>query len=146
MEKMLFNQILEGIEEARCGNTAIGLRLLKDAARLDHLPEAKAWLGYCLARETKDFRRGIALCNEVRQINPENPEIYLAMGRIYLQAGHRPSAVKALHAGLALGKNPEILSLLQSIGMRKLPIFPFMGRKRMVNIATGRLLSKIGIR
>ena len=139
-------QIQEGIEAARQGNTLRGLQLLKDSVGIAHLPEAKAGHGYCLAREKNAFKHGISLCQEARQNNPGSSDIYLALGRIYLLAGLRASAVKTLQQGLKLDKNQEIARLINSIGIRKPPVFSFLQRKNRVNVASGRLLSKIGLR
>lgn len=139
-------QAREGIAEAKRGNTALGLKLLKDSAEFPILPEAKAWHGYCLAREENDFKRGIALCNEAHKAKPRSSDIYLALGRLYLIAGRRSSAVKTLHQGLTLDNNQEICRLLESIGTRKPPVFSFLDRTSKFNVTTGRLLSKIGLR
>ncbi|WP_020678376.1 tetratricopeptide repeat protein [Geopsychrobacter electrodiphilus] len=138
--------ILDGIEEAKRGNTSLGLQLLERSKKISTLPEAKAWYGYCLARERNDIRLGLSLCHEARQCYPASSDICLALGRIYLLADLRESAVKVLNLGLRTDKNPEIARLLKSIGVRKPPVFPFIARNRRVNVASGRLLSRIGIR
>ena len=135
-----------GIEEAKRGNTLLGLELLSSSVNVDNLPEAKAWHGYCLARETKNYKQALSQCSEARQNSPGNSDIYLALGRIYLLAGIRNSAVRALERGLKLDNNREISRLLNSIGIRKPPVFHFLNRNSKVNVASGRLLSKIGIR
>lgn len=140
------NQILEGIEEARRGNTLIGLQLLKSSVRVPNMPEAMAWHGYCLARERKDFRNGISLCNEAKQKDPRSSDIRLALGRTYLLAGIRSSAVKTLQIGLKLDNNLEISRLLNSIGIRKPPVFRFLDRDSRFNVTSGRLFSRIGLR
>ncbi len=141
-----FKQILEGIKETKQGNTLRGLKLLSSSVNVSSFPEAKAWYGYCLARENNKFRQGISLCNEARQKDPCSSDICLALGRIYLLAGIRKSAVSALQIGLRLDDNPEISRLLNSIGTRKPPVFRFLDRNSKVNVASGRLLSKVGIR
>ncbi len=141
-----FKQILEGIRETKQGNTLRGLQLLNSSVNVSSLPEAKAWYGYCLARENNKFRQGISLCNEARQKDPDSSDICLALGRIYLLAGIRKSAVSALQTGLSLDNNPEIYRLLNSIGIRKPPVFSFLDRSSKVNVASGRLLSRVGMR
>jgi len=141
-----FDQVLEGIEEAKRGNTPLGLQLLQNAAKTPHFPEAKAWHGYCLAREKNLFREGISLCEDALSHKPDSSDIYLALGRIYLLSGHRGSAIRTLQKGLKLDNNRQISRLLESIGMRKPPVFGFLSRRSKFNIASGRLLSWIGMR
>lgn len=146
MEKSNFEQMADGIDEAKRGNTRLALKLLKGSVDAPYLPEAKAWYGYCLARERNEFRQGISLCNEARQNKPRSSDIYLALGRIYLLAGKRNSTIRALHKGLQLDNNREIYRLLDSIGIRKPPVFRFLDRDSMVNVTSGRLFAMIGLR
>jgi tetratricopeptide (TPR) repeat protein len=141
-----FGTVMEGIKEAKRGNTSLGLQLLTDSVANARLPEAKAWQGYCLAIEKNNFQHGISLCHEARQLQPKNSEIYLALGRIYLLAERRAEAVKALLHGLKLDHNREIDRLLESIGMRKPTLFRFLSRNNKINIVSGRLFSRIGLR
>jgi hypothetical protein len=138
--------VLEGISETKSGNTLRGLQIFPKASNSSLLPEGKAWYGYCLAREKNDFVRGIALCREAMQDEPESSDICLALGRIYLLAGRRVPAVKVLKYGLTLEKNQEISKLLKCIGIRKAPVFRFLNRNNRVNIALGRLLTKMDLR
>jgi hypothetical protein len=146
MEASDNKMILKGIAEAKSGNTRLGLSIFTKAANSHQLPEAKAWYGYCLARETKDFVRGISLCNEARRDEPGNSDICLALGRIYLLAGHRAPAIKVLNYGLTLEKNREISNLLTCIGTRNEPVLRFLDRKNKINIALGNLLTKMNLR
>jgi tetratricopeptide (TPR) repeat protein len=138
--------VLEGIEEAKSGNTTLGLRILTNAGHSSQLPEAKAWYGYCIAREKNDFARAISLCKEARQIEPENSDIYYALGRIYLLAGLRGTAIKVLKYGLAFENNQEIYVLLKCIGTRKTPVIRFLNRNSRINIVLGSLLTKMNLR
>lgn len=146
MEKNSLEQMLEGVDAAKRGNTQLALKLLRKVDGADYLPEAKAWFGYCLAHERSDFRKGLFLCNQARQSKPGSSDIHLALGRIYLLAGRKKSAVAALRAGWRLDKNREIFKLLDSIGIRKPPVFGFLGRNSMFNVSSGRLFSWIGLR
>lgn len=137
---------MEGIAEAKNGNCLLGLQIFAGAEKSTPLPEAKAWHGYCLAREKNDFFQGISLCYEALQIKPRSSEIYLALGRIYLLAGHRASAVKTLQKGLMVDYNREIYRLLKCIGTRKPPVFRFLERSNKANVMFGSIMSKMGLR
>lgn len=150
MARCNLEQMLEGIKEAKRGNARLGLLFLKDSLKESddavYLPEAKAWYGYCLASEHNEFRKGLFICNQARQSKPGSSDIYLALGRIYLLAGRRKSAIAALEVGRRMDNNREIFRLLNSIGIRKSPIFGFLGRNSMFNVTSGRLFSWIGLR
>lgn len=146
METSNIRLVLKGIAETKSGNTPLGLRIFTNTANSLQRPEVKAWYGYCLARENKDFTRGVSLCKEARQEAPESSDICLALGRIYLLAGLRAPAIKVLKHGLTLEKNPEISGLLKCIGIRKAPVFRCLDRNSRINIALGSLLSRMDLR
>lgn len=146
METSKIGMVIKGIAETKNGNTPLGLRIFTNAPNSLLRPEAKAWYGYCLATENNDFTRGISLCSEARQEEPGNSDICLALGRIYLLAGRRASAIKVLKYGLAMEENREISGLLKSIGIRKAPVFRFLNRNNRINIALGGLLSRMDLR
>ncbi len=137
---------LLGIEEARMGNTTKGGLLLEEAMKVTSDPLMQAWYAYCLAREGRNFSRSLQLCVQALRENPENSDIYLALGRIYLVGQRRALAISALEKGLRQEDNPEIRSLLKSIGVRKRPVLPFLQRNNPVNVTSGRLLARWGLR
>lgn len=138
--------VVEGIEEAKRGNTMLGLKILQDTARNFNLPEAKAWLGYCMAREKTDVSNGLTMCLDALRNNPKCSEIYLALGRVYILAGKRGKAIEILERGYRIDQSPEIDRLLKSIGIRRAPVFRFLSRDNCLNISSGRLLTRMGLR
>jgi len=146
MNSSNIGHVYRGIEEAKQGNSLLGLKMFNSSEDVANVPEAKAWHGYCLARVNKEYRRGIALCKEALQAEPTSSDIYLALGRIYLLAGVRALAIRTLQEGWNLDKNREIDRLLRSIGVRKPPVFRFLERKNRVNVFSGMVLTRIGLR
>ena len=146
MTRLSNGQVLSCIAEVKRGNTPLGLQLLE--ADVVHLncPIAKAWYGYCLAREKDEFSKGITLCKEALDINPRETEIYLALGRIYLLLGRREKAISILEQGMKMDHGQDIERLLETLGVRHQPVFPFLKRRNLMNVTSGRLLSKIGLR
>jgi len=136
-------QILSCIEEVKRGNSPQGLQILKYA--LDH-PKAKAWYGYCLAREKKEYGIGIALCNEALNTDPRDGEIYLALGRIFLLLNRREKAISVLEQGMKMNNFQGIARLLKVLGVRQRPVFPFLNRRNPLNVTSGLLFSKMGVR
>lgn len=146
MTKLTNEQISSCIAEIKRGNTPVGLQLLKSAVDHPSRSKAQAWYGYCLAREKNEYSNGIALCKEALKTNPRESEIYLALGRIYLLLDRREQAIEALKQGIKMDYSPDSERLLESIGVRLRPVFPFLKRRNLLNVTSGRLLSKIGLR
>lgn len=144
MTKSTNKQMLSCIAEVKQGNTKLGLRLLESAVETSS--HAKAWYGYCLAREKNDYSNGIALCRKALKENPREAEIYLALSRIYLHLNRRKQAIMILEQGMKMDRSQDIKRLLETLGVREKPVFPFLKRKNFINVTSGRLLSKMGLR
>lgn len=142
----LTQQIIEGIDEAKRGNTLAGMLQLEKLSKVTEKAEVSAWLGYCVAKEKGEFSHGLNLCKHALEKEPRNTDLYLALGRLYLVAGHRGNAIAALKKGLRMGPSSAIVHLLEAIGIRKDPVFPFVARNNMLNIFSGRLLTRLSLR
>lgn len=142
----LSEQINQGISEARKGNTLLARVHLEEAMKSTRNPQVLAWYGYCLAKDKKAYGQAIELCKEALQAAPDNSDIYLATGRIYLLAKRKRSAISAFNRGLKMGRNEAIVRQLHMIGLRKAPVFPFLERDSSINVYVGILLSKLGMR
>lgn len=146
MTRLTNEQILSCIAEVKQGNTPLGLQLLESTIDHPERHEAKAWYGYCLAREKKEYSNGIALCIDALKANPREADIYLALSRIYLLQDRREQAVDTLKKGAKMDHSQESKRLLETLGVRHQPVFPFLKRRNLINVTSGRLLSKIGLR
>lgn len=136
----------EGVREAKNGNTVVALLALEKAVAQERTPEGCAWLGYCLAAERRAFGKATKLCREALEAQPRNPELYLALGKVYLAAGRKAQALHVLRKGLKMGRNKEIIELLQSLGLRKEPVFSFLSRENPVNVYAGLMLHRLNLR
>ena len=146
MTELSNGQILSCIAEVKLGNTRLGLQLLESAVDHPNRPKAKAWYGYCLAREKKEYNKAIALCKDALKIDPREGEIYLALGRIYILLNRRKQAIAILKQGLKVDHSQDSERLLETIGVRNQPVFSFLKRRNLLNVTSGRLLSKIRLR
>ncbi len=142
----LSEQIKIGLFEAKRDNTLAALLILERYYDTTRNPEIIAWYGYCLAKERKSVRDGLNCCLKALQLDPRLSSAYLCMGKIYLMAGKKKSAMKAFNRGLTYGQNPALFKELKKLGTRKRPVFPFMDRDNPLNIYSGRLLSKLHLR
>lgn len=109
-------------------------------------PEILSLMGYGLARETGQFRKGIELCLKAISLDPHNSDHYLHLGRIYLLAKKIDLAMKIFRKGLKIRKDPRILEELRLLGIRRSPPFASLPRNHVVNRVTGKILNVLKLR
>ena len=135
-----------GLKALREGNSLAALSCFEKACALDNSPPYSSYYGLCVAKERGQVQRGMLLCREAIQQDPDNPVHYLNLGRIHLVGGNKQETLRVLRQGLGHGHNEEILALLDSIGMRKSPVLPFLGRDNRINKYLGILLTRLRLR
>lgn len=128
------------------GNTVEALIYLEKGLKLKDDPAWYAALGYCMARERGQFKRGIELCQSSLEREPDEPSHYLYLGQIHLLAGNKPEALRVLREGMTRGGSPELQRQLAEIGTRKSPLFASLPRKHPLNRILGQLLNRLGLR
>lgn len=142
----LSQTLQQGIAEAEKGNLTIALIQLDNAARLGNTALLSSYLGYCIAMERREFKKGAALCNEALRQEPNQPLHYLNLGRVYLGSGQKGLAIKALRKGLRFGNDRRITKLLTDLGIRKKPVFSSLDREHFLNKFFGKMLHRFGMR
>lgn len=135
-----------GIAKFREGNLLGAMVHFEKAVDAGGTPQCLSYLGYCIARERGQAWKGLALCREALDEEPENPLHYLNMARIHLLGRNLAEALEALRHGATFGPNQEISELLESIGTRKPPALSFLHRDNPINKYLGKLLGKFGMR
>ncbi len=140
------NRIASALDEARSGSSLVALVELEDLVRQTNHPEALAWLGYCLAKERRDFARALVLCTSAVNTAPQNADLYLALGRVCLLAGRRYQARSAFRKGLKMGRHELIVRELTAMGLRKEPVFGALDRGNILNVMAGRVMARFRFR
>jgi len=138
--------IRKGVAALDDGNTLVALLHFDEAAKTSPTPVVLSYLGYCLAREHRQMQKGLSLCLNALQSDPNNPLFYLNLGRVYLLAGHKTKAISTFRRGLRQGRNPQIIEELKRLGLRGTPAFPSLSRNNPLNKYYGLLLEKLGLR
>ncbi|WP_442891754.1 tetratricopeptide repeat protein [Dissulfurispira sp.] len=92
------------------------------------------------------IRKAISLCEDAIKGEPENPIHYLNLGKIYLHAGDKETAIHAFRAGLKYKINQQIIDELNKLQTRKPPVIPFLERNNPINKYLGIILSRLGLR
>lgn len=137
---------LEVDELVQLGTDALEVRKFAAAHRYLHAALAKqrspnhlSLYALALAQHTGNIQTAVALCQEAIKHEPKNSDHFLRLGTIYLVAGRKKDAIRVLHLGLRLGRNPGIRRLLQTLGQREKPVLPFLSRGNPLNKYLGKL-------
>lgn len=127
-------------------NALAAMSHLEKALKVHDNPEWHSFLGYCIARERGQYRKGIELCQSSIRADIANPLHYLNFAKIHLLSNNKTEAVAVLREGLAQGGNEEIEVMLKEIGARKPPVLSFLDRDNPINKYLGLLLNRLGLR
>ena len=101
----------------------------------------------CIAYERGKIKDAISLCERALQVESQNIENYLNLGKVYLRAGLKIKAIETFRKGLNIdSKNPDIIAELQLLGLRKKPVIPYLPRDNFLNKYLGIILNRIGFR
>ncbi len=138
--------IEKGIAFLHDNNRLAALACFDKAFVIGKSPELLSYLSYCMATERGQIYEALKLCNDALSQEPDNPVHYLNLGRIYLHAGKKEEALLTLRKGLSFGENQTIRSILEKIGTRGKPVFPFLSRNNFLNKYIGLLLHRLKLR
>lgn len=136
----------KGEEALRNGDTLVALLQFETAHAINPLPSIKAKLAFCLAKERRQYQQAMTLCREALQAQPDNPDHYYQLSRIYMIAGQKRQAIKSLRKGLKFKRHQPIIDELNRLGARKEPVFSSLPREHVLNRSAGILFTKLGTR
>ncbi|MFZ4854954.1 MAG: tetratricopeptide repeat protein [Desulfuromonadaceae bacterium] len=103
-------------------------------------------IGYLLAKEHGQLKKGVELCTMAIHVDPVNSDSYLFLGKTYLIADKRDLAIKTFKAGLKIRRDDRIIRELKNMGIRKSPPFYSLSRGNRLNIVAGRILRTMRLR
>jgi len=136
----------KGIALLTDNNTLGALAYFEKAYTAKKTPSIQSYLGMCIALERGKITYGLMLCNNAILLEPGNPVHYQNLGRIYLRAGKILDAIETFRKGLLFGDNAEIKRILDSLGTRKKPVFPFLPRNNFLNKYAGLIMHRLKLR
>ncbi len=136
----------QGIAALNRDDTFNALVFFQEAADLETPPVVLSCLGYCLAKEQGETRKGVSLCLQALQQDPGDVLHYLNLGRSYLVAGQKPLAVRTFRKGMKIKRHPGIVAEMKKLGLRRKPVFSSLSRENLLNRYTGFLLHHLGWR
>ena len=109
-------------------------------------PDMLSLCGFSLAKDSRQYKKGVELCEKAIALDAQNTTHYLHLGRVYLLAGHKARAIATFRRGLKIRKDNRLIQELQRIGIRKSPPFASLSRTNVLNIITGKLLQLMNLR
>ncbi len=133
-------------EELAVENTLAALGALEKALRLNDDPLWHSSLGYCIAKERGQYKKGLELCHTSCKLEPGNSLHYLNLGRVHLLSGNKEEALRVFREGIAKEGSAEIMQKLIELGMRKPTVFNALKRSHPVNRYLGLLFSRLNLR
>ncbi len=99
-----------------------------------------SYYGYLTGMVAHNYQRGIELCNEAIKREFFHPDFYLNLGRLHLAINNKGMAVKTFYKGLRIDRtNKGLIEEIKKLGVRKKPIFSFLGREHPVNKLVGKI-------
>lgn len=109
-------------------------------------PDMLSLCGFGLAKDSRQYKKGVALCEKAIALDAQNTTHYLHLGRVHLLAGHKARAIATFRKGMKIRKDARLIHELQQIGIRKSPPFSSLARTNILNIVTGKLLQLLKLR
>ena len=142
------NELFEkGEELLRRGERLAALASFEKSIQLDGTNhKCRSYLALLSATQRGQIENAIKTSRDILEQAPAEPLVYLNMGRLYLLAERKQDAVDALRKGASIEKLPEIQQLLESMGLRRKPVVPFLSRQNSINKVLGILFKKLHLR
>ena len=147
MSKVEANELFTmGMESLKNGDAGAALDYLEKAVSLERNPLYCSNLAICLAKEKREFKKAVSLCNEAIKKDPKNSLHFLNLGRIHLLANQKKDAIRIFNMGLRYGENRDLIAELKRFDRRRSPPIPFLDRGNPVNKFLGKLSYRLGLR
>ena len=131
----------EGLARYRAGD-AVGAHAAFERAHRRAPSDARimSWYGLTLVLVEKNLNLGVLYCDQALRAAGPEVELLLNQERAHLALGQRERAVRAILRGLATAPEDASLKLAQaSMGWRRRPVFPCLGRGNFLNRWLGRM-------
>ncbi len=132
-----------GLERCRNGEWQDGLvdlAFLAEQGTQGDVPAlCYSYLGYGLAHQRGQIKRGLRLCRHAVKLEFFQPECYVNLARTALLSDrYRRKAANAILDGLEIDpEHPELLELQRQLGARRPRMIPFLARGNPVNQILG---------
>lgn len=136
-----------GLEYFGQGNPLAALSYFEKAFSLDSSNlVCQSYIALLMATERGQLQKAIAIVEEGIRRSPEEALLYVNLGKLYIKANRKEDAIQVIRKGMGYCHVPEGAALLDSLGTRRKPVFPFFSRNHFLNKYAGLLLKKLKVR
>ncbi len=113
----------------------------REAVELDGSnPKYLTTLGITVCRVQKNFPLAEQLCRKALRKAHNNPQLHLNLAEVYENFGKKDQALATLRNGLKFTmRDSRIKEQIRILGLRRPPIFGFLGRTHPLNIFLGKI-------
>ncbi len=133
-----------GVAELDSGSRDEALEQFRTAHRLDPThARYRSYYGMALGLVERRFDKALELCRSAAKEEFFNPSLYHNLARVHLAFGFRAEAIRFLRRGMMIDPgNREIAIELRNLGVRRRPVFGFLGREHVLNRWLGSLVRR----
>ncbi len=147
-ERLSENAFEKGMESVSRGDYMEALAYFEASIDLTQgsrgLPPMRylSYYGLCLAMASNRLKEAREICERAVEAEFYNPELYLNLGRVYLEYGDRQRAFSTFVRGLQLNRrHMGLIKQIRGLGFRRRPVLGFLSRQNPVNRLLGLLRS-----
>ena len=142
----LGNEFKKGLTALRNGQPYSAVAHLRQALTNDRNNAfCLSYYGVALARAEQNWALAEASCLAALRMKRNQPYLYLNLAEVYRRAGELDDALSTLYNGLQFTQwDPLLVRALEEMGVRRPPVFPFLGRKNFLNRQLGKLRYRFG--
>jgi len=133
-----------GLAHLRDGQSFEALAAFRQAASIEpQNPYFISYYGLALGQTSRNWDEAEALCLAALRKRRQIPQLYLNLADLYRCRGRVGDAVETLTDGLRYtGKDGRLVEALTTFGVRRPPVFSFLGRSHPLNKYFGRVRHK----
>jgi len=133
-----------GLAHLRDGQSFEALAAFRQAASMEpQNPYFISYYGLALGQTSRNWDEAEALCLAALRKRRQIPQLYLNLADLYRCRGRVGDAVETLTDGLRYtGKDGRLVDALTTFGVRRPPVFSFLGRSHPLNRCFGRVRHK----
>jgi len=130
-----------GLAHLRDGQSYEALSAFRQAASLEpQNPYFLSYYGLALGQASRSWDEAEALCLAALRLRRQVPQLHLNLADLYRHRGRTADAVETLTDALRYtGRDGRITEALAVLGVRRPPVFSFLGRSHPLNKCLGRI-------
>lgn len=103
-----------------------------------------SYYGLALCRSRSGFREALRHCRTATSLEPDRADLWWNLGHVAMAVGRRAEAHRAWRRGLSLEpQHSALLAEVKRMGVRRAPVLGFLPRQHGLNVALGRLRSRL---